>query len=82
MKVFGHSGIFIPSCQLSPGESTTGRHKKAHDKKLVAFNPDRACEAKNRFHSVFVNRSKITFMFINYPHYKISNFVLKNREGR
>lgn len=64
MKVFGHSGSFIPSCQLSPGESTTGRHK-AHDKKLVAFNPDRACEAKNRFHSVFVNWSRITFMFIN-----------------
>lgn len=59
-----------------------GRHKKAHDKKLVTFNPDRACEAKDRFHSVFVNRNRITFMFINYPHYKISNFVLKDREGR
>lgn len=48
LKAFGYSGVFIPSCQLSPSDSTMGRHRKAHDKKLVAFNPGRAREAKDK----------------------------------
>lgn len=47
MKAFGHPGI-IPSCQLPLGDSTMGRHNKAHDKNLVPFNPGRTREAKGK----------------------------------
>lgn len=76
MKAFCHSGIFIPSCQLSPGESTMGRHMTRNSWLLI----DRACEAKDRFHSVFVlfvNRSRIPFILLITPITKSPILFLK-----